>query len=124
MTKIYSNEPLFKQQQVNKKKQAQSNKGFKDLLQNKLQSSTKLKFSKHAKSRLQSRKINFTKQEASKLQQAVDKAQTKGAQESLVLINDNAYIVSVKNKTVITAMNKDSMQDDVVTNIDSAIVMK
>jgi flagellar operon protein len=127
MSKVHANQPLEAaaqkyKQQTDKKQQAQTGK-FKQVLQDKLKSGS-LKLSKHAKQKLQSRGINFNQQELAKLNQAVDKGKEKGAKESLVMVNDNAYIVSVENETVITAMTKDSMQEDVVTNIDSAIVMK
>lgn len=109
-------------QDIQKKKQTSKNK-FKELLQDKLQTGD-IKVSKHAQEKLRTRGIKFDQQEMDKLQKAVAKGKEKGAKESLVLMDDNAYIVSVENKTVITAMTKDSMQEDVVTNIDSAIMMK
>ncbi|MGM0370140.1 MAG: TIGR02530 family flagellar biosynthesis protein [Bacillota bacterium] len=126
MTKIYSNQPLRSNpQQSNKStnKASQPNSNFKALLENKLQTK-QLKFSKHAKQRLKSRNINLGKNDLNKLEQAVTKAKDKGAKESLVMAGENAYIVSVENDTVITAMNKNNMDSKVVTNIDSAVVMK
>ena len=127
MTKINPNQSLEAaakqyQQDVQKKQQQGKNK-FKDLLKNKLPTGD-LKVSKHAQEKLKTRGIKFDQQELNRLQEAVAKGKQKGAKESLVLMDNNAYIVSVENETVITAMTKDSMQEDVVTNIDSAIVMK
>lgn len=128
MNRIYSNHPLHLSQDSNLKSSKLNNKKqtstFKDLFNNKVEDRTDLKLSKHAKKRLQARSIDFTKDEINKLETAIDKAKSKGAKESLVLINNNAYIVSVNNNTVITAMDKDSMQENLFTNIDSAIVMK
>ena len=59
-----------------------------------------------------------------KLQQAVGKAAQKGARESLVLMQpDLAFVVSVRNRTVITAVDGDSMKENVFTNIDSAVIV-
>ena len=83
-----------------------------------------VKFSQHALQRLNSRKIQLDGTQLSKLNQAVDKAAQKGAKESLILMSDNlAFVVSVKNKTVITAIDGASIKDNVFTNIDSAVII-
>lgn len=83
---------------------------------------SKLKFSGHAKARMESREITLSDTEAEKLEKAVNSAEAKGAGESLVLLNDKAFIVSVANRTVITAMNREQMEASVITNIDSAVI--
>lgn len=82
-----------------------------------------LKFSQHALQRLQSRNINLNQTELSKLNSAVEKAAQKGAKESLILMDNLALVVSVKNKTVITAMDGANIKDNVFTNIDSAVIV-
>lgn len=83
-----------------------------------------VKFSQHALQRLETRNIKLNQSEMAKLNSAVEKAAQKGAKESLVLMNnDLALIVSVKNKTVITAMDGASIKDNVFTNIDSAVIV-
>ncbi|WP_371368982.1 hypothetical protein SRRS_23450 [Sporomusa rhizae] len=83
-----------------------------------------VKFSQHALQRLTSRKIQLDSTQLNKLSQAVEKAAQKGAKESLILMNDSlAFVVSVKNKTVITAMDGASIKDNVFTNIDSAVII-
>jgi flagellar operon protein len=82
-----------------------------------------IKFSQHALDRLQSRNMQLSAGDLQKLNSAVEKAEKKGAKESLMLLNNMAFVVSVKNKTVITAMDGQSMKDNVFTNIDSAIVL-
>lgn len=81
-----------------------------------------LKFSAHATARINSREIDFGKEDAVRLNQAVEKAQAKGAKESLILMDDKAFIVSVVNRTVITAVNRNSLSSNVITNIDSAVI--
>jgi flagellar operon protein len=66
----------------------------------------------------------FMKVELDKLSTGVEKARNKGARDSLVMVNNVAYIVSVENNTVVTAVDEDSMDDNVLTNIDSAVFMK
>lgn len=84
---------------------------------------TGVKFSQHALSRLQSRNIQLSATDLAKIDNAVKKADEKGAKESLLLLNNVALVVSIKNKTVITAMNGASMKDNVFTNIDSAVIL-
>lgn len=82
-----------------------------------------VKFSNHAVERMVSRGISFTPQDLQRINEAVDKAAAKGSKDSLLLMDESALIVSVKNKTVVTVMDKATMKENVFTNIDSTIVM-
>ena len=82
-----------------------------------------LKFSNHAVERMQSRGIRFTPEDMTRLNDAVSRAAAKGSKDSLILMQDSALIVSVKNKTVVTVMDKAALKENVFTNIDSTIVM-
>lgn len=82
-----------------------------------------VKFSNHAIERMRTRGINFTPEDVTRLNDAVTKAASKGSKDTLVLMNDSALIVSVKNKTVVTVMDKTALKENVFTNIDSTIVM-
>ncbi|MZP30538.1 flagellar biosynthesis protein [Heliobacterium undosum] len=82
-----------------------------------------LKFSSHALQRLSQRNISLGEAELGKLNEAVDRVARKGAKESLILMRDLALVVSVKNRTVITAVDGNAMKDNVFTNIDSAVVI-
>ena len=83
---------------------------------------TKLKFSGHAQTRMNSRGINISEADLLRLDEAVSKAETKNAANPLVIMDDKAFIVNVPNKTVITVMNKDQMNEQVITQIDSAVI--
>lgn len=83
----------------------------------------RLKVSGHAQTRLQSRNIELGQAEWERVMNGVDKAAAKGAKDSLVMIDDIALVVSVKNRTVITAVDKESLKENVFTNIDSAVVV-
>jgi flagellar operon protein len=82
-----------------------------------------LKVSGHAKTRLESRNIALGKDQWDRVIGGVDKAAAKGAKESLVMVDDVALVVSVKNRTVITAVDKANLKDQVFTNIDSAVIV-
>ncbi|MGH2364202.1 MAG: TIGR02530 family flagellar biosynthesis protein [Chloroflexota bacterium] len=81
-----------------------------------------LRFSAHAQQRLQQRDITLGAGDMAKISQAVDKAQEKGSKESLILLDDMAFVVSVKNRVVITAVDQPSMKQSVFTNIDSVVM--
>ena len=82
-----------------------------------------LKFSQHARQRLESRTIHLGEAELSRLQDAVGKAREKGARDSLILMDNLALVVSVKNNTVITAVDEQNLKENVFTNIDSAVIV-
>ncbi|CAM3438796.1 MULTISPECIES: TIGR02530 family flagellar biosynthesis protein [Saccharibacillus] len=91
---------------------------FKNVLEDKL-----LKFSGHASKRLEQRGIEFNPEQLRKIGSAIDKAAAKGSKESLVLMQDLALIVNVRNRTVVTAVDGGSMKDNVFTQIDSAVIV-
>lgn len=82
-----------------------------------------LKFSKHAQQRLQARNINLSTEDLEKIQNAVGKAREKGARDSLILMDQLALVVSIKNNTVITAVDEENIRSSVFTNIDSAVII-
>jgi len=77
----------------------------------------------HAQTRLQSRNIELGHAEWDRVMSGVERAAQKGAKESLVLLDDVALVVSIKNRTVITAVDKNSLKENVFTNIDSAVIV-
>jgi flagellar operon protein len=81
-----------------------------------------VKWSAHAAARLRQRGISLTDTQLARLETAVDKAATKGSRDALVMMDDTAMVVSVKNRTVITALSTDQARDNVFTNIDSAVI--
>lgn len=83
-----------------------------------------LKFSAHATQRLQERKIQLDPVLMQKVKLAVDKAEAKGVEDTLVLTKDAALIINVPNRTVITAMDKRNLDGNVFTNIDGAIIIQ
>lgn len=82
-----------------------------------------LKFSAHASQRLAERKIQLDAATMLKVTDAIDKAEAKGIEDTLVLTDNAALIVNVKNRTVITAMDKQSLNGNVFTNIDGAVIV-
>lgn len=86
--------------------------------------SEKLAVSKHASERLQQRNIRIDDQRWSQIEKKVQEAKRMGVKESLVLLKDAALIVSARNNTVITAMDRDEASTQIFTNIDGTIVLE
>lgn len=82
-----------------------------------------LKLSAHAANRLESRNIKLSAADWDRIVAGVDKAAAKGAREALVLHDQAALVVSVRNRTVITAVDPAGMKDNVFTNIDTAVIV-
>ena len=107
------------QQPVSQQPQSNASTDFAQVLRSKVDG---LKFSAHAQNRLTSRNISVSSDMMNKLNNAVSGAEKKGAKESLVLLKDLAFIVNVPNKVVVTAMDGESIKDNVFTNIDSTVI--
>lgn len=82
-----------------------------------------VKFSNHAQERLRARNISFSAEQLQQLEGAVNSVAQKGGKDSLVMMGDAALVVSVKNRTVVTAMDRAQMKGNVFTNIDSAVII-
>ncbi len=80
-------------------------------------------FSAHAAERMKVRGIDLSGEEIARLRDTISKMALKGAKESLIYMNDVALVVSIKNRTVITAMDGTSVKDNIFTNIDSAAIL-
>ncbi len=110
--------PIERPEQSLPKKNVHGNDAFDSVLQRELE---KVKFSKHAAQRLDSRDISLSSTQLEKLQSAVDKAEKKGAKDSLVMLNDTAFIVNIPNRTVVTAVPI-ADEENIFTNIDSVVI--
>ena len=84
-----------------------------------LNSEKKLKFSAHAQKRMESRNITINSDEMKKIEESVAKLRNKGCQDSVILSQDRAYVISIKNNTVVTIVDEGSLKDSVFTDIDS-----
>jgi len=102
-------------------KQEKTSGDFSKILKQKIGTTKGLKFSKHAEMRLQSRNIQLSDAQKDKISKAVNRAEEKGVKDSLILVDNIALVVNIKNKTVITAVNSNELKDNVFTNIDGAV---
>ena len=82
-----------------------------------------LKFSKHADARLSERNIRLSEEQLERLNMGARKADAKGIGESLMIMDDLAFIVNIRNNTVVTAIDSRSSEDNIFTNIDGAVIV-
>ena len=113
--------PVIPDSGINRPKTVQKGSRFDDIFKTELE---KIKFSSHAAKRLESRNINLNDSDINKLKDAINKAESKGAKDSLVMMDKTAFIVNVPNRTVITAIEISEKEDNIFTNIDSVVFAK
>jgi len=100
-----------------------NSKDFQQILSKKIEEGNhSLRFSSHAMQRLSSKEINLTSYDLIRIDGAVERARAKGAKDSLVLLGNLAFVVSVENKTVVTALIGSSLRERIFTHIDSAVI--
>lgn len=112
---------LLKQQKVTPNNKTTDGLSFEQILQ-KTGDKAEVKFSKHAANRLTDRNIELTSEQLERLNSGTKKAGEKGIKESLVLVDELAFIVNTKSNTVITAMDQTETKENVFTNIDGAVI--
>ncbi len=97
---------------------------FEELLKQKeLQSTGCLKFSKHAMNRLADRNIELSDNQLERLETGTKKAGQKGIRDSLVIVDELAFIVNIPNQTVVTAMDSTETNENIFTNINGAVII-
>lgn len=97
---------------------------FAAALQSKIEEKQGVEFTKHAIQRLSERSIDITEGDTlERLNKGVGIAADKGSNETLVLVGENAFVVSVKNNKVITTVSKEGLKGSIFTNIDSTVIV-
>lgn len=95
---------------------------FQKLLQESIKNNDDVKISAHAEQRMIERDIKLHEVDMKLIKDAMNNLEKKGAKESLMLYKDMAFIASVNNRTIITALQYKEL--DIVTNIDSTIIVE
>ena len=88
------------------------------------ETNTELRFSKHAANRLADRNLTLSENQLNRLTEGAKKAGEKGIKESLVMVDQLAFIVNVPSSTVITAMDQTQAKENIFTNIDGAVIVQ
>ena len=94
-------------------------KSFGDVL---ARETRELRFSKHALQRIERRGIDVDPARLERLEAGIGRAAAKGSRESVIFLDGTAFVVSVRNRTVVTAVDAEHMREQVFTNIDSAVI--
>lgn len=100
-----------------------SENSFESILKKEVQKKDNFVISNHAAERLKERNISLNESDMLRINEAINKAQTKGCNQSLILYKDVVLVASIKNRTIITAVDKDSSKGNVFTNIDSVVLI-
>lgn len=95
---------------------------FDEALENAKSGQTEIKFSKHAAGRMSERNMELTDDQMTRLNDAKNQASQKGINESLIMLDQMAFIVNVPNNTVVTALDSNDNSQKVFTNIDGAVI--
>lgn len=96
---------------------------FQEVLQKNLNEKSNVGFSKHAVKRAIHHQIDLSEKNLVRLNEAVRRAGQKHLEDTLILMDDSAFVVNVKNNTVITAMHKNEIKGNVFTNIHGAVII-
>jgi flagellar operon protein len=96
--------------------------GFAAALAKETQRQEDLTISQHAQKRLDSSQVKLSQDDMQRITGAVDKASAKGANQSLVMLDDLALVVSIRNRVVITAVDEARTKEGIFTNIDSVVI--
>jgi flagellar operon protein len=96
---------------------------YKSEIENNFAPKRPIKISVHAAKRLKERNLDIQGEEFLKIKLAIEKLKNKGGQDSLVITDQGAYILDVKNQTIVTALDKESLKENVFTKIDSTILV-
>ncbi|MCD6340817.1 MAG: hypothetical protein J7L51_02575 [Desulfurococcales archaeon] len=111
-------------QNLNKQKIERNAERFSQIYQREITDKKEIKLSAHAKQRLKQRNIELSEADMDALSRGMQKAEEKGGRESLLLYKDLAFIASVRNRTLITAVDQNETKENVFTNIDSAVIIE
>ncbi len=134
MNKIYPNRfnipittgrPQFEYQSPpqTKTSESASSPSFDQILKQKLEQDSSLSFSKHAVNRVAQRNIDLSAENIRRLNEGVKIAEQKGLNDTLILIDQTAFIVNVQSNTVVTTVNGKDLKGNVFTNIDGTVII-
>ncbi len=96
---------------------------FGDILNEIKSNNSDIKISKHAQARLQERNVTLSQDSLGKVSEAMDKASQKGIKDALILLDGNALVASIRNKTIVTCAKQENLDTKIITNIDGAIIL-
>lgn len=120
---IVTGTPAFRPEKTSQPSAAPESGSFRDVLKQQLDQQSGVAFSKHAASRVAERSIDLSAAQMDRLNKGVKLAEEKGLDDTLILIDRSAFLVNVKNNTVITAVGENDLNGNVFTNIDGTVII-
>ena len=94
---------------------------FNDVLNNVKTENEGFILSKHACKRFN--ETSFSRDDMNVINNGFDLAKEKGAKNAVFIYKDVALIANIKNRTIITAVEKERAENNVFTNIDSVVIL-
>lgn len=122
LNRVQKSATQISQRDISQSPQNQPVKSFEEILRD-LQTPSEVTISKHAMERLQSRSVTLSETDLKRVSQAMDQASKKGIKDAVIVLGDNVLIASINNKTIITASKKDDLKEQIITNINGAILL-
>lgn len=98
-------------------------KPFAEVLNKEIKEQEQLRFSAHAMRRIEERQVPMGSNALHRLDQGIRQLEAKGSRNSVVFVDDTAFVVSVRNKTVVTAVDRNNANSNIFTNIDSVAIV-
>lgn len=112
-------EGVLNNQKINRK----NSTSFENILKNEIKKDVDFTISNHAAKRLESRNIKLSKLDMENINKGINMAKKKGSKDSVIIYKDIALVTSIKNRTIITAVNKNESKNNIFTNIDSIVML-
>lgn len=108
---------------VVEEKNTNTDTNFNSILDKAINKNESFVISAHAFERLNDRNITLNKDDMKAINDGINKALAKGCKDSVIIYKDTAYVTSIKNRTVITAVDKENCKQNIFTNIDSVVIL-
>lgn len=107
---------------AHRQEQQTEEKPFAAYLQEQISRSS-VEFSKHAATRVMERSIPLNDSSIERLNEGVRLAREKGLDDTLIVVDNTAFVVSAKNGKVITTVGRDELRGNVFTNLDGTVII-
>ena len=121
--KLYTANDFTDYKSSDTKQTSKTSEKFNEILGKEIKKEQTFTISNHAALRLQNRNISFNEADMNKINDGINMAQQKGAKDCLILYKDVAMVASVRNRTIITAVDKENGKGNVFTNLDSVVLL-
>jgi flagellar operon protein len=121
--KLYPVGNFLQNIRIEQKRSTSNLSKFEEILNSQINKNANFTISNHAAKRLEDRNIRFTEEDMNNINIGINMASEKGAKDSLIFYKNVALVASIKNRTIITAVDKDESKGNVFTNIDSVVLL-